>query len=95
MLLQLTIENVLSFREPVTFSMLASPEVDHKPQQVINVPGCPPVLRVAAIYGANASGKSNLVAAVSWVRDLMLYGVRPGNSLDTVSYTHLTLPTSG
>jgi len=79
MLLQFTVENVLSFRDETVLSLLAAPGVEHAPGQVIEVPGLPrPVLRVAAIYGANASGKSNLVKAMQRAALLVLLGTPPG-----------------
>ncbi len=79
MLLQFTVENVLSFRDETVLSLLAAPGVEHAPGQVIEVPGLPrPVLRVAALYGANASGKSNLVKAIRKAVLLVLLGTPPG-----------------
>ncbi|MEX1368135.1 MAG: ATP-binding protein [Nannocystaceae bacterium] len=79
MLLQFAVENVLSFRDQAVLSLLAAPGVEHQPRQVIEVEGLPtPVLRVAALYGANASGKSNLVQALAMVRRLILHGTHPG-----------------
>lgn len=79
MLLQFTVENVLSFRDETVLSLLAAPGVEHAPGQVIEVPGLPrPVLRVAALYGANASGKSNLVKAMQRAAWLVLLGTPPG-----------------
>ena len=78
MLLQFTVENYLSFDEEATFSLLATGDKDH-PRHVIA--GNPPTLRGAAIYGANASGKSNLIAAMEFSRRLILRGVRPGQSI--------------
>ena len=68
MLLQFTVENYLSFSEKVVFSMRAGGDKDH-PGHVIG--GKIPLLRGAAVYGANASGKSNLVLAMGFARDLV------------------------
>lgn len=87
MLLQFTVENVLSFRDQAVFSLLAAPEVEHDPRHVVEVPGLPaPVLRVAALYGANASGKSNIVKAIEMIRRLVLDGTRPGKPIDIVPF---------
>jgi predicted ATPase len=63
MLIQFAVENFLSFREETVFSMLAPPG---ESVGAAEVPGQPRmrVMRVAALYGANASGKSNLVEAM-------------------------------
>jgi uncharacterized protein len=82
MLLQFTVENVLSFRDETVLSLLAVPGVEHAPGQVIEVPGLPrPVLRVVALYGANASGKSNLVKAMQRAALLVLLGTPPGAAI--------------
>jgi hypothetical protein len=87
MLLQFTFENVLSFRDETVLSLLAAPGVEHAPGQVIEVPGLPrPVLRVAALYGANASGKSNLVKAMAMARSLVLDGTRPDKPIAVVPF---------
>lgn len=78
MLLQFTVENYLSFGEEATFSLLATRDKDH-PRHITQ--GKPSVLRGAAIYGANASGKSNLIAAMEFSRRLIVEGVRPNKSL--------------
>lgn len=87
MLLQFTVENVLSFRDETVLSLLAASDVEHAAGQVIEVPGLPrPVLRVVALYGANASGKSNLVKAMAMARTLVLDGTRPGRAIAVVPF---------
>ncbi|MGE0710017.1 MAG: ATP/GTP-binding protein [Planctomycetota bacterium] len=73
MLLQFTVGNYLSFRDKTTLSMLAAPggEADGA---VLSGPGGRFVLRVAAIYGANASGKSNLISALQFARNRVVGG---------------------
>ncbi|MDD2776462.1 MAG: ATP-binding protein [Gallionella sp.] len=67
MLIEFSVENFLSFREKQTFSMVAAPRL-RKKENVFkpDVRGekLPDLLKVAAIYGANASGKSNLIKAL-------------------------------
>jgi len=75
MLIQFTVGNYLSFKEPVTFSMVAAsrlvsrykPELDE--ENVLHLTEDLTLLKTAAIYGANASGKSNLAKAMSLMRD--------------------------
>ena len=77
MLLQFTVENFLSFRERTTLSLLADGAVEHADNQVLEGPDGLKVLRCAALYGANASGKSNLVRALKFAQGLVLEGTRP------------------
>jgi uncharacterized protein len=81
MLLQFTVGNYRSFRERVTFSLVAEPrEVGHEGSLTSvrdNDPTAPKALSLAALYGANASGKSNLLRAIDFLRRLVVDGTRP------------------
>ena len=72
MLLQFTVENFLSFDEATTLSMRANEESDHALHLIKT--GQQKVVKGAAIYGANAAGKSNLVLAMAFARDLIVQG---------------------
>lgn len=77
MLISFTVENFLSFKEPATFSMLASNERIHPHHVVRNKSRSQPnILRMATIYGANASGKSNFVKALSFVQHMVVDGLK-------------------
>jgi AAA15 family ATPase/GTPase len=70
------VENFRSFGKEVEFSCLATAEKGHR-QRILTGPQ--PGLRlltVGAIYGANASGKSNLYRAVEFARKLVVSGVK-------------------
>ena len=68
MILQLTIKNFLSFREEETFSFEATKDTSFEEYQVVEVAPNVRILRLALVYGANASGKSNLVAIFDYLR---------------------------
>lgn len=76
MLVEFCVGNYRSFLEPVTFSMVAaSLRSQDKDLDARNVFDATPRLRLltsAAIYGANASGKSNLVQAMQFMREFVL-----------------------
>ena len=96
MLLQFTVENVLSFRDQAVLSLMAAPHVDHRPEHVVELPGVSaPVLRVAALYGANASGKSNLVKALNLAAKLAVEGIRPKATLAVPRFALETKPSTG
>lgn len=73
MLIEFSVENFLSFQGRVTLSMLASSDtsLDHN-YSIAQTVGNERVLRSAVIYGANASGKSNLLKALSFMRDFVV-----------------------
>ena len=71
MLIQFTIQNFLSFRDEVTFSMVGvntdNQHIDHLSNNEAGEGTS--ILPLAAVYGANAAGKSNLVKAISFVKE--------------------------
>jgi len=77
MLISFSVENWLSFRDRVTFSMVAGREKQH----LNRVPQIKKykmrLLPIAAIYGGNASGKTNLFKALSFARHLIVKGTQP------------------
>jgi uncharacterized protein len=83
MLIQFTVENFLSFRDPSTFSMVGvNSDRQHPEHLAENEAGKDrPVLPIAAIYGANGAGKSNLIQAVSFAKDLIVEGTRSRQSI--------------
>lgn len=77
MLLQFVVENNRSFQQKTVLSMIASSDEAH-PGHVCALADGTRVLRCALLYGANASGKSNLVRSLYDVVALVTDGVRPG-----------------
>jgi AAA15 family ATPase/GTPase len=73
MLLEFTVENFRSFRDPTTFSMMASSDRS-LPDNLTGDPSLKDdmVLNSAVIYGANASGKTNLVLAITILRNFVV-----------------------
>ena len=65
MILEFSVKNYLSFKEKVTFSMLANSNKGLDDNYVET--NEKKILKTAAIYGANASGKSNLFKVMSSV----------------------------
>lgn len=61
MLIQFSVENYLSIKDKVVLSMLASKDNEHPAHLVVD--GNNKYLKSTVIYGANASGKSNVLNA--------------------------------
>lgn len=70
MLIEFSVSNYLSFRDRQTFSMVAAPRLRKKENVFpapVNGEKLPDLLKVAVIYGPNASGKSNFLKALGLV----------------------------
>lgn len=72
MLIRFCVENFLSFKEQVEFSMVAGRSRKH-PDHIVKVRDLR-LLKTGVIYGANASGKTNLIKAMSFARDFITTG---------------------
>ncbi|MCI8626661.1 MAG: ATP-binding protein [Lachnospiraceae bacterium] len=71
MLVQFMLKNVLSFKEETILDMTAVQAYKEHPENVIEIGGKEKLLRVTAIYGANASGKSNLQLAMKFFQNII------------------------
>lgn len=69
-LIEFTVGNFLSFKEKKTVSMEASNIREH-PDNIFET-GNYKLLKSAAIYGANSSGKSNLIKALKFMQDTIM-----------------------
>jgi uncharacterized protein len=72
MLIRLTLANFLSFRDETSFSMLATREKQHAERVYTDQKRDLKILPIAALYGANGSGKSNFYRLILFIRDLVL-----------------------
>ena len=68
MLLRIRIQNFLSFQKETTFDMLTDPKIEGLPHH-ISKDAPLPLLKQAAIYGANGAGKSNLIKAFVFLKN--------------------------
>lgn len=71
MLVEFTIQNFASFREKQTLSMEAESSTHLEDYYVVRI-GNLKLLKLALIYGANASGKTNVLKALGFLKDLVL-----------------------
>ncbi len=73
MLIRFTLENFLSFKDRTIFSMIPGKgtlKQNHKTKPLKGIS----TLKTAVIFGANASGKSNLIKAIEFGKVLVLRG---------------------
>ncbi len=82
MLIEFRVGNFRSFDEPQTLSLVASADARH-PDNCIPFDKLR-LLKCAAIYGANASGKSNLIKACQFMRRFVLYSATLMNVGDPI-----------
>jgi len=90
MLINFTVRNYRSFKEEKTFSMEAASANDQE-ESLIKVCGYR-LLPVAVFYGANSSGKSNLLSAIHTMRHIVVNSVRLNND-DKLPYDPFALDT--
>ncbi len=74
MLIEFKVQNFRSLRGEQVLSFVASPDRAHLDTHCIDtgIKSVPRLTRAAVIYGANASGKSNLIFALATMRNMVL-----------------------
>ena len=90
MLIEFRVKNFRSFKDEAMFSLVASSaHKEHQDTHVVSLPAdapfkVPGLLRSAVVYGANASGKSNLLRAIQLMRGLVVESssLSPGHKLN-------------
>ncbi|MDR1872823.1 MAG: ATP-binding protein [Deltaproteobacteria bacterium] len=88
MLINFSLENWLSFRDKVTFSMVATRERRHK-ERIHDVsfgPNRTKILPISVIFGGNASGKTNFFKALSFAKKFVVQGAQPNNLIPVTPY---------
>jgi len=81
MLIRFSVENFLSFSDKQYFSLLPGKgtlKSEHKTKKVKGVS----TLKTAILFGANASGKSNLIKAIDFGKKLVLKGTKIDTKID-------------
>lgn len=84
MLVEFRLANYRSFREESTLSLVASREDRIHPENLVPARGNTQLLKTAAIYGPNASGKSNLLKGMKAMRDLVTRSATKMNEGDEI-----------
>ena len=70
-MIEFSVSNFRSFKDEQTLSLVASPDKTHEGNLIRGDKEKENLFKVAAIYGANASGKSNLVAAIRFMESFI------------------------
>ncbi len=93
MLIKFIVKNLFSFKEETEFNLFPS-KTSRLPHHKINLNGID-VLRLSAVYGANGSGKSNLVKSIGLLKSMIGEGtIEDGveNNKFKLSFKNKTLP---
>jgi uncharacterized protein len=97
MLIEFSIGNYRSFKEKVTFSMVAanlvSQDKNLDTNNVFAVDKELSLVKSAAIYGANASGKSNLAKALQFMKWFMVNSSKETQSTEAIGVEKFRLST--
>jgi hypothetical protein len=85
MLVEFRVKNFRSLRDEQVLSLVASTDKSLQETHTLStgIKAVPALLRSAAIYGANASGKSNLIKALQYMRGVVLESataIQPGQT---------------
>ena len=91
MLLEFSCSNHKSFKDKMMFSMIAGSDDANK--ELLYDFGNFRVLNSAIIYGANGSGKSNLIDAILFVKNMVLNSIyhQPGQQVRQLAHKLLTI----
>jgi uncharacterized protein len=102
MLVEFRIKNFRSLRDEQVFSLVASSDKTLLSTHALDtgLKAAPHLLKSAVIYGANASGKSNLIKALQYMRGVVMESaaLQPGQTFDRLhpfklDATSASLPT--
>lgn len=77
MLIKLSVENFKSFDQKEELSMISSGKMQGNKSHCMKIKETQ-LLKNAVVYGANASGKSNLVAAFAFIKTVLMEGLSVG-----------------
>jgi AAA15 family ATPase/GTPase len=77
MIVSFSVENWMSFQNEATFSMISTRERNHGERVPKIDKYSMRILPIAAIYGGNASGKTNFFRALNFVKWLIIRGTQP------------------
>lgn len=97
MLISFSVENFKSFKEKQILDLTTTSAKEH-PENVFYTDKKIGIAKSAVIFGANASGKSNLLEALYHMRKIIVEGVSASNSIPTIPFkldkSYLEKPTT-
>lgn len=88
MLLQFQCKNHRSIKDEITFSMLASSDDSHEEKLIKNLGEGNYISRCASLYGANGSGKTSIISAILYMKQLVVSSNSYQNESQMVRLPH-------
>jgi AAA15 family ATPase/GTPase len=99
MLIEFRVKNFRSLRDEQVLSLVASPDKSLLDTHALDtgLKAAPHLLKSTVVYGANASGKSNLIKALQYMRGVVLESaaLQPGQTFDRLQPFKLDAMSSG
>lgn len=86
MIISISVENWMSIRDRVSLSMVATRERQHSERLARLGRYQMRVLPMMVVYGGNASGKTNLFKALSFIRAQIVKGTQPDKRMQVVPF---------
>jgi AAA15 family ATPase/GTPase len=83
MLLEFSVENFLSFKQKNTLSLVSANIAGHEEDNVFTINDYE-LLKTAIIYGANASGKTNLIKAMRFMKNMVMLSSKESQSGEAI-----------
>ena len=89
MLIEFTVTNYRSFLPPqaLTLTATTATELQEENSFISQVPNLPRLLRSAVVYGPNAAGKSNLIYAISFMKNFVLSSAKESQEGEKIGAT--------
>lgn len=88
MLLQFQCKNHRSIKDEITFSMLASSDDSHEEKLIKSLGEGNYISRCASLYGANGSGKTSIISAILYMKQLIINSNSYQNESQMVRLPH-------
>ena len=88
MLLQFQCKNHRSIKDEITFSMLASSDDSHEEKLIKDLGEGNYISRCASLYGANGSGKTSIISAILYMKQLVVSSNSYQNETQMVRLPH-------
>jgi len=98
MLIEFSVGNYKSFKDIVTFSMVAANLTSKKKEldvtNIFNYKKSINLLKAAALYGSNASGKSNFIKALVFMRNFVISSSKDTQATEQIKVENYKLSTT-